>query len=561
MNLNEYQTRIALAKADFLTHYKNAYENADSIMVSKQQFIVSFNNGKLFPELFKTLGVVTFQTVEKWKKKLEDAGGDIEVLAPQYNYKNSKPAQRSLTEMEKKIFIDVLLDPRKMKIGKAIAHTKFKLQNMGIVSRAAKITFRRFATDFYESNRLVWTKIREGEKKLKDKFLPYVERNAKLLEVGDVFVTDGKTTTFNIINPYTGKAQKATLIAHLDWKSKAICGWELMLSENVQAIASSLRNAILNLRRVPKVVYSDNGKAFKARFFQHSPSFEECGFYGLFGRLGIEPAFSLPYNARAKVIERVWQEFIEGGERLIPSFTGTDPVNKPAYMMRNEKFHVKLHEQRFGTDGVAITIEQAKEYIEKFLEFYHSQPCPNVFGKTIGEVFAEARELENPIQEELLDDLMMQLQDDSQPIGRNGVKLLNAHYFNSMMTQLVGDDVYVKVSIFDYSYVKVFDINGKFICRAERQEQVHPMAFKLGTVKDQQDLKEKLKLQKHAKKIADQQTKEVMRVHSGAANLLLKTGTYGATHTVELPETVSQEPIAIPESVDDSQKVKTYLDD
>ena len=36
-----------------------------------------------------------------------------------------------------------------------------------------------------------------------------------------------------------------------------------MMTENTQCIASALRNSILNLGIIPKVVYQDNGKAIK----------------------------------------------------------------------------------------------------------------------------------------------------------------------------------------------------------------------------------------------------------------------------------------------------------
>ncbi len=560
--MNDKQKNIALAKSDFLANYSKSYESAALKLPAKQMFIDAYNLGKLLPDIFKVLGSVSFKTAERWKKQLTDTGGDVDALAPNYKYKNI--SQRKLSEIEMKVFVDLLLDPRALDIGKCIAHTKYRLSMHGIPVSSSDMTYRRYAADFYEQNRLVWTRMREGDKALKDKFLPYVERDAARLEVGDVFVADGKTTTFNIINPYTGKAQKSTLIGHLDWKSKDIAGWELMLTENVQAIASSLRNAILRLQRIPKIAYQDNGKAFKARFFQNSPSFEESGFYGLFGRLNIEPVFSLPYNARAKVIERVWREFVEGGEKLIPSYTGTSPVDKPAYMMRNEKFHVKLHEQRYGTDGIAIKIDEAKEYIENFLRFYRLQECPHVAGKTIGEVFNESRAIENPVKENLLDDMMMQLQEGDSQVYRNGVRLLDAHYYAPELTNIVGDYVRVKVSIFDYSYVKIFNCDGRFICRAERQEKTHPMAKQLGTVKDQQDFKEKMKLQQRAKKSANEQTAQIMRWHQGASRMIAD-GTYGATAIVELP--VSNEPAALPApvgsttAIDNSENIKTYLDD
>ena len=40
-----------------------------------------------------------------------------------------------------------------------------------------------------------------------------------------------------------------------------------MLEENTQCIASALRNSIINLDMIPKVVYQDNGRAFRAKYF------------------------------------------------------------------------------------------------------------------------------------------------------------------------------------------------------------------------------------------------------------------------------------------------------
>ena len=79
-----------------------------------------------------------------------------------------------------------------------------------------------------------------------------------------------------------------------------------MLEENTQCIASVLRNAIINLDMIPKIVYQDNGRAFRAKYFtcgsgsdgSDDKGFEELGFYGLYAKLGIETVFVRPYNAK-----------------------------------------------------------------------------------------------------------------------------------------------------------------------------------------------------------------------------------------------------------------------
>jgi len=132
-------------------------------------------------------------------------------------------------------------------------------------------------------------------------------------------------------------------VGFLDWKSGGLVGFEIMMEEDTQCIASALRNAILNLGRIPDIVYQDNGKAFKANFFTGNKDFEELGFNGIYGKLGIKPVYAAPYNARAKVIERFFLEFQEGFEKLLPSYIGSSIENKPAYMKRNEKLHKEIH--------------------------------------------------------------------------------------------------------------------------------------------------------------------------------------------------------------------------
>ncbi len=64
-----------------------------------------------------------------------------------------------------------------------------------------------------------------------------------------------------------------------------------MLEENTQCIASALRNSIINLDMIPKIVYQDNGRAFRAKYFTDDKGFTELGFQGLYAKLEIETVF------------------------------------------------------------------------------------------------------------------------------------------------------------------------------------------------------------------------------------------------------------------------------
>ncbi len=360
--------------------------------------------------------------------------------------------------------------------------------------------------------------MREGEAALKNKILPCITRDSGQLEVGEAFVADGKVTTFDIISPYTSKRQKATLIMHMDWYSGYIAGFELMLTENTQAVASSLRSAILTLGRTCKVAVQDNGKSFRNKFFKGSPRFEECGFYGLFGRLGIIPYYPEAYNARAKVIERFWQWFVESFEKLMPSFTGTSPAEKdrPAYTRRNEKFHKALK-----GEGEALTIEEAKDLIVLWLDFYHSQQCPRERGKSIKEVFDAGRTVltqEDQFKLEFkLNDLMMNIPEKLYQVRNACVTLFNYEYYSPELVPLAGRMVQIRYSLFDLSYMNIHDKDGRYICRAERKQTIHPLARLMESPKDSEELRRQTAEMRRLRKDAKKKTLQLMATHENAA--------------------------------------------
>ena len=254
-----------------------------------------------------------------------------------------------------------------------------------------------------------------------------------------------------------------------------------MLEENTQCIASALRNTIINLDMIPKVVYQDNGRAFRAKYFTDDKGFTELGFQGLYSKLGIETVFARPYNARAKVIERFFKEFQEGFEKLLPSYVGSSIQNKPAYMMRNEKFHKQLH------NNYIPTIEETIKMIDMWLNFKNSQSCPNAPGKSIAEVLG-GRKRQN-INPDSLDDLM--LATEVKTIQRNGIRFLNCDYFDERLYGFKSK-VLIKYNLFDLTSIKVFTTKGEYLCIAERVTQTHPMAKILGDVKDFEDYKQKI---------------------------------------------------------------------
>ena len=476
----------ALAKLDLIRKWQEFRRKAVNKLQADYDFVKLHNSSNSY--LFNVLGKISRGSLHRWKANL-DGTEDYTRLIPNYKYVSVNEYRTCLTDEEIKIFMGLLLHPNRICIGKAIALTKYKLKEQGQSFIPADITFRRYAKWFKDNNYDKWVLARDGEKALSDKVEPYIKRDASLLDVGDILVADGHKLAFQVINPFTGKPCRATLVGFLDWKSTALVGYEIMLEENIQCIASALRNAIINLDMIPKIVYQDNGRAFRAKYFTDDKGFGELGFYGLYAKLGIETVFAKPYNARAKVIERFFKEFQEGFEKLMPSYVGSSIINKPAYLKRNEKFHSNLH------NDYIPTIEETIKMIDMWLKFKNSQPCTNVPNMTIAEVL-ESRKKQN-IDKSLLDDLM--LATEMKTIQRNGIRFLNCDYFDERLYGLRGK-VLVKYNLFDLTNVKVFTPKGEYLCTADRVTETHPMAKLLGTVEDLEDYKQKIQKQQKLKR-------------------------------------------------------------
>ncbi len=442
-------------------------------------FLTSYNTGALLPEVHGEIGDISRSTLYGWVK---DAGrGGVDALVPQYGGAGIS----KITDNEKNLLLTLLLHQNRLKIGYAIRLAKDRLAFKDLPTPSSASTLRRWVDGFRKEYFDLWTLRREGEKALNDKVLPYIERDRNLLEVGEGLVADGHKLNFQIVNPFTGKPSRAAMVMFWDWRSAYPLGWEIMLEENVQCVASALRNALLTLGKYPKWVLLDNGKAFKAKIFTSTNvDLTDTELAGMFARLNINAHFAIPYNAQSKPIERFFGTFSEWFERLMPSYTGASIEDKPAWTKRNEKLARRLHDPRVPT------IQEVNEMMFAWREFYGEQESKGLDGKTPREVFncglrnADC-ELKTVTPEELTY-LMMAV--EIKNVGRNGVTLFGQHYYDD---NLYGyrDRVLVRYSLSDLSKVYIFSAKGEFLCKALPVEKAHPMASDGGAPGDMEAVK------------------------------------------------------------------------
>lgn len=490
-----YRANIVVALQKLRKKYSTKKE-ADTV------FLDLYNSGLYLPKAYNFIGSISIGTLHRWVRAFEKHES-TECLQPKYKWSKQGEYNSILNNEMKNILLTLLLHPSKYNYGKAIKLTKEILIKRGYENLPSDISFKRFAEHFRKNNYAEWVLKREGMKAYHDKVEPYIERDISKIEVGDILVADGHVLNFQVINPFTGKPTRATLVGFLDWKSTALVGYEIMMTESTQCIASALRNAIINLGMIPKVVYQDNGKAFKSRFFQNV-DFEEEGFNGVYANLNIHSVFAKPYNARAKVIERFFKEFQEEFEKMMPSYIGTSIENKPAWLKRGELLHQEWHKNL--TNNHIPTLQETIKYINAWIEFHNKNICPNNRSKTIQEVLNEVPKQKINVQ--ILDDLMMKT--ECRTINKHGITFLNMHYRSEAIIG-IRDKVNIRYSLFDLSKIHVYSTKGEFLCIAHRVQKVHPMAKILGSVKDMEEYKQQYKKQQQLKNKLIKQVKKTFQ--------------------------------------------------
>jgi putative transposase len=301
-------------------------------------------------------------------------------------------------------------------------------------------------------------------------------------------------------------------IGAIDGHSQFLCGYEIAPTENVLAIASTLRRAILNSRKIPKIVYIDNGKAFLAKYFC---SEDLDMLESLFNRLGIRTIIAKKYHAQSKPIEPFW-DWMGEVERLMPTYVGSSIEMQPPRLNRGEFLHRKLYDK--AMQHTTIDIFTAHAAMAWWLDQYHNREKTDghLKGLTPAEAFNRGQETEvrsqksegsilmpdrkTLISKAELNYLMMDLHITK--LYRKGIRMFSRWYWNKELfgKQIdAGDEVHVKYDLFDRDSILVYDREGNLVCEAFDVAKVHPAARLLGTSEDQEELKRQLALKEKLK--------------------------------------------------------------
>ncbi len=485
----------ALLKADLVRLYLDWQRRHGSTVASKEAFITAYQAGS-WPEILRAFGTrLSWKSLERWKVSLSKAQ-DALALADRRGLAHR--GKSLLTNRHTGIILGQILNPNAPDIAKAARKVIARCRAEGIYE-PSEATVRRFVARYTAECFDEWTLFREGKKAWNDKCAISLLRDWSLVRVGDVVIADGHTLNFETINPETGKPKRMTLLLFYDGASAHPLGWEIMPTENTACISSAFRRTCILLGMFPKVVYLDNGKAFRARFFKGCADFGQAGICGLYEGLGCQVIHAWPYHGQSKPVERFFGTMHEL-EVMVPSYTGNSIEAKPARMKRGEDRHQRLYE-RMG--GGPLTLEETHLAVASWFGEYANRPrrIRHLCGQTPAQALASGRGpgLSEADMRRL--DLLM-LRREVKTISKDGFRLNGKLYWHEALASRRHPIVVAYDDVNEPHDVKVYDLDGNLICTALDREfyriaaGVHPAARALGTSEQQTELNAALSLKK-----------------------------------------------------------------
>ena len=488
----------ALARADLVRQYLAWQRKYGATRVQKNEFIMAYGAGA-WPKLLEEVGPVSCQTLERWKLEQERAGS---VLALADKRGVTHKGKTMLTDEHKRVILGHILNPNGPNVNQCVREVQKKFKALEI-SIPSEPTIRRFVRHYMEECFDEWTLFREGKKAWNDKCAISLLRDWNLVGVGDVVIADGHTLNFETLNPATGKPMRMTIVLFYDGASNCPLGWEIMPSENVDSISAAFRRTCIMLGKFPRVVYLDNGRAFRAKYFKGCADFEQAGFLGLYRDLGCSVIHAWPYHGQSKPIERFFGTFHDM-EVWMPSYTGNDIAHKPARMKRGEDLHRQLYDK---LGGRPLTLEETHAQVARWFVDYANRPQyrTHLHGRTPGEVFMEGRGAALSSQDMQKLALFM-MQKEVRTITKDGIRVNGRLYWHEKLYSRRHPVLVRYDEHFNPYSVFVYTLDGEPLCEAKDRDHyriasgLHPVARILGTAEQQEELRAGIELKKGLEK-------------------------------------------------------------
>lgn len=309
---------------------------------------------------------------------------------------------------------------------------------------------------------------REGRKAFEDKCMPHTERDYSLLHpnqwwvsdhhLWDVFVRipDGKNG-WKLARPWGSY--------WMDMRTRKIMSSIIRIeSPNSDIVLCSFGLGVEHFG-IPDGVRLDNGKDYKARdmFYPEghyivSDEDEKKLSSSLAANLQIEVTYAIPYNAKAKPIERFFRTAENQFGKKFSSYAGSDAKHRPEDLK-------DLDLMEYPT--LEVFIEYHNHYVyEIYNETEHSGDA--MYGKSPNQLYAELPFTIRRASKEALYFSLMRVK-GQRKVGRNGITFNGVHYYNDNSIEHFDKLVTARYDPTKPEILYVFDKNENFLFIAKQR--------------------------------------------------------------------------------------------
>lgn len=401
---------------------------------------------------------ITSKSLYDWQKKSKS--GQAEKLVDKRGGYNR--GKSSIPEKYMNLFDSLYLQQTEPSIESCFKEVKLQASINGDFIPGIK-AFRNHVKNM---NSAMVVMAREGRKAFEDKCLPYTERDYSLLHPNQFWVSDHHLWDIFVRVPDNKGGWKLARpwgSYWMDMRTRKVMSSIIRIeSPNADIVLCSFGLGVEHFG-IPNGVRLDNGKDYKARDLFHSEeryivSEEDKKriFSSLATNLQIEHTFAIPYNAKAKPVERLFNTFEEQLGKKYPSYAGSNAKKRPENLKDLDIMDVITLEE---------FIRQHNLYVyEIYNESKHSGHAMD--GKSPNQAYADIPFTIRRTSKEVLYFSLMRVK-GQRVIQRNGITFNGIHFYNDDCINYIGQEVTARYDPTKPEILYVFDINENFLFVAE----------------------------------------------------------------------------------------------
>jgi hypothetical protein len=368
--------------------------------------------------------------------------------------------------------------------------------------------------------------IDEGQRKLRAKAIPKVERDRSHVAAGEALTGDVRTLDFfaRALGDRGWRRVRLKLTAWACDRSGMFLGSYIGELANSDTILASFKRTCLDAETVPVEVTIDNGRDYKSVGGPHRRKrkwneFDTERVESAFERLGVLVHYAEPHSPWAKKIESLFRPVKSGFDRFMLAYVGGKPEEKPWDVERWSRVNLMQ----------LPTVEDVREQFALFLDAHHETPGRGIEGLSPRQAFEQFYTTEpRRITRETLDVVCCKIIGPLK-VGRDGIRYQREFYggFDEAVWRMQGEKVWIAVDPIERETVTVCRGDGAPICVARARRMIG---------QDSQELREAIATQRRFARIANQ--------YPQARDYLLKTPYQQIAHRRKLAAQARQIPDA-----------------